>query len=102
MEYTLLLIIFIGFFLRLIIAIWNGFFGPSPGADFDAEGLNRFASDVARTGVFDDVSIGYTPYTNFLGIIYSYTINHIFIGSLLSCFIWVWSAFLIKKCFKLI
>lgn len=85
-------IIYLGLSLRVAIAIWNGFFGPSPGADLDAQGLNSFAAAVAATGDFDAFSIGYTPYTNLLGLFYGLTINHIFVGSILSCVIWWFSA----------
>ena len=63
-------IIFIGFILRLCVAFWNGFFGPSPGADLDAIGINGFASEVGRTGLRDDWIIGFIPYTNILGMVY--------------------------------
>jgi hypothetical protein len=95
-------IILIGFFLRAIVAFWNGFFGPSPGADLDAMGMHGFASDVAKTGDFEGFNIGFTPYTNILGLIYRYTFDHIFVGSLLSCFIWWLSAHLVYKSFVLL
>lgn len=95
------IIILIGVFFRIIVAIWNGFYGPSPGADLDALGLNGFASSVAVTGDFDEFYIGYTPYTNLLGMVYRYTYNHIFVGSLLSCLIWWLSAYVLHKSFLL-
>jgi hypothetical protein len=94
-------IILIGFSLRLFIAFWNGFFGPSPGADLDAFGLNGFAENVARSGEFESFSVGYKPYTNILGLIYGVTISHIFVGSIISCFAWLYSAVLISQCLKL-
>lgn len=96
---SLNVIIFIGFTLRLTMAIWNGFFGPSPGAELDAIGLHNFASEVANTGNFDEFAIGFVPYTNSLGIIYAATISHIFIGSCLSCAAWYISAIFLKKTF---
>lgn len=95
-------IIFLGFMIRFMNAVWNGFWGPSPGADFDALGLNGFASAVATNGAFDDLRIGYIPYTNFLGLIYYLTIDHIFIGSVISCFAWLISAIYLKRSFNLI
>lgn len=92
----------IGFLLRFFVAIWNGFYGPSPGADFDAQGLNGFASDVAVSGNFEEFSVGYTPYTNSLGLIYYLGVNHIFLGSLISCFAWLWSAIFLYKSFILL
>jgi hypothetical protein len=94
MNISIKKIIFVGLILRICIAIWNGFFGPSPGADLDAAGLNGFAQNVALTGNFDDFTIGYIPYTNILGLLYSWTISHVFIGSVLSCLFWMLSAFL--------
>lgn len=93
MVFRVKVIILIGFILRLFVAIWNGFYGPSPGADLDAVGINGFALKVGETGLLDDWVIGYIPYTNILGIVYHYTINHVFIGSLLSCIAWLLSAF---------
>jgi hypothetical protein len=90
-------IIYIGFFLRVLIAIWNGVFGPSFGADLDAAGLNGFASDVATSGVFQDFKIGYAPYVNILGFIYTYTFNHLFLGSFISCLAWLTSSYYLYK-----
>lgn len=102
MNFSIGFIILVGFLLRLVIAVWNGFYGPSPGAEFDAQGFNGFASEVAATGVFDDFSIGFTPYTNLLGLVYNLTFNHIFIGSLLSCLVWWMSAIVLSKSFILL
>ena len=92
-------IVLIGLLLRIFVAIWNGFFGPSPGADLDALGLHGFASNVALTGILDDFTIGYVPYTNLLGLFYRLTINHIFIGSILSCIAWLVSSYFLYKTF---
>jgi hypothetical protein len=85
--------------LRLVVAFWNGFFGPSPGADLDALGFHGFALNVALTGILDDFTIGYVPYTNLLGIFYGLTISHIFIGSILSCVAWLVSSYFLYKTF---
>ena len=62
--------ILIGFFLRLLVAIWNGFFGPSFGAEGDAIVFHEIATEVASQGVFDTkFNIGWI-YAYFLGIIY--------------------------------
>lgn len=95
-------IIFIGFFFRLVNAGWNGFLGPTIGGDADALGLNGFASEVAISGSFDELRIGYTPYTNILGAIYYLTVNHIFVGNFISCLGWFFSAWYLKKSFNLI
>ena len=98
MKYILL-----GFFLRLIIAIWNGFFGPSIGADGDALLFHDIAVEVSRFGVFDTkFNIGWI-YSYFLGIIYFITtLNSIFLGSILSCLAWLASALILNQSIKLI
>lgn len=97
MKINIFSIILIGFLLRISVAVWSGFFGPSPGADLDAMGLNGFASAVATTGNFDEFIIGFNPYTNTLGLIYSLTINHMFVGNVISCLVWGFSALIFKK-----
>ena len=95
--------ILIGFFLRLIIAVWNGFFGPSIGADGDALLFHDIAVEVSRLGVFDTkFNIGWI-YSYFLGIIYFITtLNSIFLGSILSCLAWLASALILNQSIKLI
>lgn len=92
-------VILVGFLLRVAVSVWNGFFGPSPGADLDAIGLNEFASEVAITGVLEDIRIGYVPYTNALGLVYGIAFNHVFFGSLLSSLAWLLSAYVLYKSF---
>lgn len=101
-PYTIRITILAGVLLRIFVAIWNGFYGPSPGADLDALGFNGLASAVATTGDLDEFYIGYTPYTNLLGIFYGLTYNHIFIGSLLSCLTWWLSAYILCQSFNLL
>ena len=45
--------ILIGFFLRFLVAVWNGFFGPSFGAEGDALMFHDVALHVSNTGVFE-------------------------------------------------
>ena len=99
MVFSIYIVIIIGFLLRIFVAVWNGFFGPSPGADLDAIGLHGFASNVAQTGILDEFTIGYIPYTNLLGLIYNFTTSHIFIGSIFSCLAWLTSAHILYKIF---
>lgn len=98
MKYILL-----GFFLRLIVAVWNGFFGPSIGADGDALLFHDIAVEVSRFGVFDTkFNVGWL-YSYFLGIIYFLTtLNSIFLGSVLSCMAWLGSALILNKSIKLL
>ena len=95
--------ILLGFFLRILVAIWNGFFGPSFGAEGDAVVFHEIATEVASTGVFDTkFNIGWI-YAFFLGVIYQITTVHsIFLGSLLSCFAWLLSAIFLNKSIKLL
>ena len=69
----------------------------TPGAGMDARGLHGFASDVSQNLTFDPLMIGFTPYTNSLGLIYYLFIDSIFIGGLISCFFWLFSAILLLK-----
>ena len=102
MKASFLVILTGGFCVRVVVAIWNGFYGPSPGAELDAQGLHGFASAVANMGSFDDFRIGYTPYTNTLGWIYANSVDHIFWGSLISCFAWLGSAMLFADCLRIV
>ena len=94
--------IFFGFLLRIIIAIWNGFFGPSFGADLDALTFHFAAVDVANLNKFDDYKIGTSPYINFLGFVYMITTDSLFIGSLLSCLAWFISALILTNCMHIL
>lgn len=94
--------ILIGFFLRFLVAIWNGFFGPSIGADSDAVLFHEIALEVSRLGMFDTkYNIGWV-YSIFLGTIYSWTIDSIFLGSVLSCLAWLMSALVLNKSIQLL
>jgi hypothetical protein len=94
--------ILIGFFLRFLVAVWNGFFGPSIGADGDALMFHDVALHVSNTGVFEaKYNIGWV-YSIFLGSVYYLTLNSIFIGSLLSCFAWLISAIVLNKSIQLL
>ena len=93
----------IGFFLRVIIAAWNGFYGPSFGADADAASLHHRGS-VNAQGVeaFRGLYLRTTYYTNSLGVVYSFTTDSLFLGSLLSCAAWLASASLLIKSMRLL
>ena len=59
-----------GFALRFLIAVWNGFFGPSFGAEGDALLFHDIAVQFSQFGVFDaKFNIGWV-YSMFLGSIY--------------------------------
>ena len=50
-----------------------------------------------QTLEFEDFEIGYVPYINLLGSIFHYTIPSLFLGSLISCFAWLWSSHILIK-----
>ncbi len=91
-------IIKVGFILRVIIAIWNGFFGPSPYGDGDAGSFHYYAGLIAQ-GVepFREFNVGTGPYINSLAVIYRFTIESCLLGCLLSCVAWLVSARLLIK-----
>ena len=91
----------LGFALRLLVAIWNGFFGPSFGADLDALSFHLEAVDYAHNPSFDEFRIGWI-YTNFLGLFYYVTTDSLFIGSLLSCIAWLVSALILASCLRIL
>jgi hypothetical protein len=91
-----------GFALRFLVAIWNGFFGPSFGAEGDALLFHDIAVQFSQFGGFDvKFNIGWI-YSMFLGGIYFLTVNSIFIGSFLSCLAWLISALVLNKIIKLL
>ena len=91
------LVIYIGFLARLMVAAWNGFFGPSPAADMDAQGLFGMAIDISQLLQFEAFDMGYVPYINILGAVFHYTIPSLFLGSVISCFAWLWASHVFLK-----
>ena len=94
-------LIYFGFFLRLLIAIWNGFFGPSLGADMDAMSFHSEAVEYSKNLNFDEFRIGWI-YSYGLGIFYFLFSDSLFMGSLLSCFAWLVSAFFLRDSMRLL
>lgn len=94
-------LVYFGFFLRVIIAAWNGFFGPSFGADMDALTFHLEAVEYSRHLHLDEFSIGWI-YSYALGVVYFVTTDSLFIGSLLSCFAWLISANFLQSSMKLL
>lgn len=90
-----------GFLARMVVALWNGFFGPSFGAEADANSFHLKAVDFARTLDLYDFSPG-EIFTYFLGTFYYLTTASLFLGSLLSCVIWLVSAKLLVKIMSLL
>lgn len=90
-----------GFFLRVVVAIWNGFFGPSYGAEGDALAFHFRAAGYAKDLVLDEFVVGWI-YSYVLGIFYSITTDSLFLGSLLSCAAWLLSALLLIKSMQIL
>lgn len=93
--------IFLGFLLRLFVAIWNGFFGPSFGADLDALTFHMDAVEFAHNSTLEEFAIG-RIYVIFLGWVYFLTIDSLFLGSLLSCIAWLASALILANCLRIL
>ena len=64
----IVLIIWTGFLLRIFVAVWNGFWGPSLGAGVDAIGFHRDAVLVSNGLNFHVVVVNL--YSYWLGVIY--------------------------------
>jgi hypothetical protein len=93
--------IWTGLLFRLFVAIWNGFFGPSYGADLDALSFHLLAAEYARNPKLDDLQIVWT-YTYVLGFFYYLTTDSLFLGSFLSCLTWLVSAYVLIKIMRLL
>ena len=96
-----LLLVWLGLFLRLVNAFFNGFFGPSFGADTDSIGFHLWAVEISQNPVFDGFSVG-NIYAYILGIFYFITTDHLFLGSALSAFGWLASAFILLRIMRIL
>lgn len=95
------LTLWLGFFLRLVNAFVNGFYGPSYGASDDALGFHLWAVEYSQNLVFDVFVIG-NIYAYFLGIFYFITTDHLFLGSALSALGWLASAFILIRIMRIL
>ena len=93
--------IWAGMVLRMSVAIWNGFFGPSYGADSDALGFHLQAAEYSRNLVFDQFVTGQI-YAYILGLVYSVSTDSLFLGSFLSVLAWVVSAITLVAVMKML
>lgn len=86
------LLLLMGLLLRIGVSVWNGYFGPSFGAEDDAFAFHQFASDLASG--WDDPRAFTTGwiYPSLLGFAYRITAPSLFFGGLLSCLAWLISA----------
>jgi hypothetical protein len=95
--------IWTGLILRLIIAVWNSYFGPSFGAELDALTYHRAAAlysvdlDLNKF----EFAIG-GIYPHILSVFYYLITDSLFLGSLLSCIAWLLSALLLVKIMHLL
>lgn len=95
-------IMYIGFFLRVILTTWKCFVNPNIFAEPDALGFHQHAVFIAQNGVFEHFQIGPQVFMNFLGGIYYLTTASLFLGTLLSCVVWLVSARLLLNSMRLL
>ena len=88
------LILWLGFFLRLVLAFYNGFVGPTYGSGDDALGFHFVAVDVSQDFVTDVFVLTYI-YPYLLGLFYFITTDSLFLVSALSALGWLASAFIL-------
>jgi hypothetical protein len=88
------LALFLGLAAHIAIAIWNGFFGPSFGAEGDALNFHNEAIYYANNLGNFEYTTGWV-YSYFLGIMYRIFTDHIFFGSMISVISWFISAFIL-------
>jgi len=86
----------LGFGLRVAIAVWNGFFGPSFGAEADAAEFHLRAVELLEHLEPVEFTIGWI-YTQFLATVYGITGESLFVGSLLSCIAWLASGWMLLR-----
>ena len=95
------LILWLGFFLRLVLAFYNGFVGPTYGSGDDALGFHFVAVDVSQDFVIDVFVLTYI-YPYLLGIFYFITTDSLFLGSALSALGWLASAFILLRIMRIL
>ena len=96
-----ILTLWLGFFLRLVIAFVNGFVGPTYGSSDDALGFHVMAAEVSQNLVFDVFVIGHI-YWYILGVFYFITTDSLFLGSALSALGWLASAFILLRIMRIL
>lgn len=93
--------IWIGVTLRLMVAFWNGYYGPSFGAGGDAAGFHDIAVSFAESFAVDAFHLG-VLYGYVLGAVYAVTVPSLFWGGVLSCIAWWASARLLLRIMRLL
>jgi hypothetical protein len=100
-RYRVKLTLWLGFFLRLVIAFFNGFVGPTYGSSDDAFGFHLMAADFSQNLVID-VFILTHIYAYILGILYFITTDSLFLGSAFSALGWLASAFILLRIMRIL
>jgi len=96
-----LLLVWVGFFLRLAIAFVNGFIGPTYGASDDSFGFHLNAVRFSN-GLGVEVFTLSHVYSYILGIFYSIITDSLFLGSALSVLGWLASAFILVRIMRIL
>ena len=95
------LALWLGFFLRLVNAFYNGFIGPTFGSSDDALGFHLNAVQYSQNLVFDVFALTHI-YTYILGVFYFITTDSLFLGSALSALGWLASAFILLRIMRIL
>ena len=95
------LTLWLGFFLRLVIAFVNGFVGPTYGASADSLGFHEAAVSFSQN-LTDDSFLFNNIYPSLLGVFYSITTDSLFLGSALSALGWLASAFILLRIMRIL
>lgn len=90
-----------GLVLRLLVAAYNGFIGPSFGANSDALAFHFMAEDYARNLGAIEFQVGWI-YSCFLAFVYALTFDSLFIGCVMSCLTWLTSAWVLARLLRLL
>jgi len=101
MIYRVKLTLWLGFFLRLVIAFLNGFVGPTYGSSDDSLGFHEVAVLFSQN-LADDSFLFNNIYPSLLGVFYSITTDHLFLGSALSALGWLASAFILVRIMRIL
>jgi len=96
------LALWLGFFLRLVNAFYNGFIGPTFGSSDDALGFHLNAVEHSQNLVSEVVVTGPYIYSYILGIFYFITTDSLFLGGALSALGWLASAFILLRIMRIL
>ena len=95
------LVLWLGFFLRLVNAFYNGFIGPTFGSSDDSLGFHIIATEYSQNLVFDVYALTHM-YTYFLAVFYFITTDSLFLGSALFALGWLASAFILLRIMRIL